>query len=55
MGGSAPDALDADYIRVHFSTNAQYPVDVINRAIADALEAGEFVEVEDGYVIADDV
>jgi hypothetical protein len=26
-----------------------------NRAIADALDAGEFVEVEGGYVVADDV
>ena len=54
-GGSAPDALDADHIRVHLCANAQYAVDEINRAIADALEAGELVEVEGGYVVVDDV
>ena len=53
-GGSAPDALDADHIRVHLCANGGYPVDEINRAIADALEAGELVEVEGGYVVADD-
>ena len=54
-GGSAPDALDADHIRVHLCANAQYAVDDINRAIADALEAGELVEVKGGYVVVDDV
>ena len=54
-GGSAPDALDADHIRVHLCANAQYAVDDINRAIVDALEAGDLVEVEGGYVIADNV
>lgn len=54
-GGSAPDALDADQIRVHLCANGGYPVEAINRAIADALGAGELVEVECGYVVADDV
>ena len=54
-GGSSPDALDADHIRVHLCANGGYPVDAINRAIADALEAGELREVEGGYVVAEDV
>ena len=54
-GGSAPDALDADHIRVHLCANGGYSVEAINRAIVDALEAGELVEVEGGYVVADDV
>ena len=33
-----------------FCANAQYAVDDSNRALADALEAGDLVEVEDGYV-----
>ena len=45
-GGSAPNALDADHIRVHLCANAQYAVDDSNRAIADALEAGDLVEVD---------
>ena len=53
-GGSAPDSLDADHIRVHLCANAQYAVDNINRAIADALEAGELVEREGGYVVANE-
>ena len=54
-GGSAPDVLDADHIRVHLCANAQYAVDDSNRAIVDALEADDLVEVEGGYVVADDV
>lgn len=54
-GGSAPDALDTDHIRVHLCANGGYPVGEINQAIADALEAGDLVEVEGGYVVADDV
>ena len=48
---NCPDALDADHIRVHLCANAQYAAEDINRAIADALEAGELVEVEGGYVV----
>ena len=51
---NCPGALDADHIRVHLCANAQYAVDDINRAIADALDAGELVEVEGGYVVAND-
>lgn len=54
-GGSATDALDADHIRVHLCANGGYPVEAINRAIADALEAGELHEVEGGYVVAEEV
>lgn len=37
--------------RVHLCANRGYPVEAINRAIADALEAGELRKVEDGYVV----
>ena len=55
-GGNGPDALDADHIRVHLCANAQYAVDDSTRAIGDALEADDLVEVEGGsIVVADDV
>lgn len=52
--GSGPDALDADHIRVHLCANSGYPVEQVNQAIADALEAGELLEVDGGYVVAKD-
>ncbi|WP_336364857.1 hypothetical protein [Halalkalicoccus salilacus] len=52
MGGSAPDALNTDHIRVHLCANGGYLVEAINRAIADALEVGELREVEGSYVVA---
>jgi hypothetical protein len=53
--GSGPDAIDADHIRVHLCANSGYPVEQVNRAIADCLEAGELIETEDGYVTGEGV
>ena len=38
-----------------YCANSGYPVGAVNRAIADALEAGELREVEGGYVVAEEV
>jgi hypothetical protein len=48
--GSGPDAIGADHIRVILCANSGYPVEQVNRGIADALEAGELIETENGYV-----
>jgi hypothetical protein len=52
-GDGGPETIGAHNIRTHLCANATYPVEEVNRAIRDALERGDLVEREDGYVPAD--
>lgn len=51
-GDGGPEAIGAHNIRVHLCANSKYPVEEVNKAIATALERGDLVEQEDGYVPA---
>lgn len=54
MSSSSPQSKrDECRERVHFSANAGYPAGKVNQEVADALEAGELIEVDGGYVVSD--
>ena len=52
-GDGGPNAIDVAQIRVHLCANSQYPIKEVNQAIVAALERGDLVEQEDGYVPAE--